>query len=432
MPILDSANQLIRLISPILLLALLVACLPEDSTPVVVTQDNETPATPQRAPAVVESIDILQDDTFPIEIDIVARGHLPNDCTIIDQISQERQGSTFFISIDNIEYAGIDCPESRRPFEESVALDLIDLPAGIYVVDVNGLQGTFKLQRDNIRDDNNAVVGGLVWNDRCESAGPDDGEGLTWKPGCVDLGEGRYSGDGIRSESETGIGGVKVHLGAGICPSVGLATTLTASDGTFLFSGLRAGDYCLTAAMDESEDGPLVGEGLWTFPADAEGQLTISLLPGESNLDASFGWTLVQSAEEPVVFATPAAECSNKALFIGDVTVPDNTLLSPGEVFTKTWQLQNLGSCTWETGYDLVFAAGEQMAAADSVPLTITVTPGDVGEVSVRLTAPETPGEYRGEWKLADPDGNEFGIGPGSDRPFWVQILVAEDESAAG
>jgi hypothetical protein len=27
-------------------------------------------------------------------------------------------------------------------------------------------------------------------------------------------------------------------------------------------------------------------------------------------------------------------------------------------------------------------------------------------------------------------EGDLFGIGPGSDRPFWVQIEVVDDESA--
>jgi hypothetical protein len=244
--------------------------------------------------------------------------------------------------------------------------------------------------------------------------------------GCVDLGDGRYGGDGIRADEESGIGGVKVYLGAGACPSIGLATTLTAPDGTFLFSGLTAGDYCLTADSDEGADAPLAREGLWTFPDGASGQETVSLRSGESNLSTSFGWSIVQSPSEPVFLATPASKCTNKALFVADVTVPDDTPFTPGEVFTKTWRLQNLGSCTWDADYGLFFAGGEHMAAPDSLPLTVTVPPGEVADISVSLTAPEMPGGYRGEWQLVEPEGSLFGIGPGSDRPFWVQIVVLD------
>src|SRR5512140_2447803 len=39
--------------------------------------------------------------------------------------------------------------------------------------------------------------------------------------------------------------------------------------------------------------------------------------------------------------------------FIKDVTIPDGTQLSVNEVFTKTWRLQNRGTCTWTPDYML-------------------------------------------------------------------------------
>ena len=413
----------------LLLLAIvlsLAACLPQESAPDTATPDGATASVPQRAAAPVEAVDILQDDSFPVRVSVVVRGHFPNACMRVDQIRQERRGGDFYIAVDSIQYAGENCAPDRIGFEESIALDAIGLPAGIYVVDVNGLQGTFKLQRDNIPDEGNAVLGGLVWLDRCDLPDPDDSGEIQAPAGCLELGDGLYGGDGARAADETGIGGAKVYLGSGICPGIGLATTLTAPDGTFLFSGLTAGDYCLTVDSGDGSGGPLEAEGVWTAPREAAGQQTVSLRPGESNLSISFGWTALQTASEPVFLATPASKCTNKALFIADLTVPDNTPFAPGEIFTKTWQLQNLGSCTWGPGYSLVFAGGEQMAVQESLQLTITVPPGEFGEVTVSLTAPETPGEYRSEWQLADPEGNRFGIGPGSDRPFWVQIVVTE------
>ena len=43
------------------------------------------------------------------------------------------------------------------------------------------------------------------------------------------------------------------------------------------------------------------------------------------------------------------------AAFITDVTVPDGTQFAPGEVFTKTWRLKNIGTCTWTPDYDIAF-----------------------------------------------------------------------------
>src|ERR1043166_8696661 len=41
--------------------------------------------------------------------------------------------------------------------------------------------------------------------------------------------------------------------------------------------------------------------------------------------------------------ATPS--CHDSAIFVEDVTYPDNTRLSSGEKFTKTWKFQNTGTC---------------------------------------------------------------------------------------
>ncbi|HSR20131.1 MAG TPA: NBR1-Ig-like domain-containing protein, partial [Anaerolineales bacterium] len=53
-----------------------------------------------------------------------------------------------------------------------------------------------------------------------------------------------------------------------------------------------------------------------------------------------------------IVSSTPpaggAAGCNNAA-FVSDVTIPDGTILKPGEKFTKTWRIYNSGSCSWTT-----------------------------------------------------------------------------------
>jgi hypothetical protein len=369
-------------------------------------------------------------ETFPVEVSVVARGHLPSDCTNIDQISKTRQGGTFEIAIDSVQYGGSTCPENRVPFEEIIELDLLGIPAGIYVVDVNGLQGTFKLQRDNIPDEGNAVISGRVLHDRCDMVEQEVSGEFLPSAGCVDRGDGTYHGDGLLEADDPGLGGVMVYLGAGICPAAGLATTITGADGTFLFSGLKAGDYCLSVSGGEGQNDDLSAEGEWTYPDDGSGQTTVGLLPGDSKLDLGFGWSPLWRPEQTVFLPVPADDCTNKALFIADLTIPDDTLLTAGETFTKTWRLQNLGSCAWDASYSLALVAGEKMGTSQSVPLTTTVPPGEMGDLSLTLTAPESPGDYRAEWQLMNSEGDLFGIGPGSDRPFWVQIEVVDDESA--
>ena len=50
------------------------------------------------------------------------------------------------------------------------------------------------------------------------------------------------------------------------------------------------------------------------------------------------------------------------AAFVSDVTIPDGTVMAPGQSFTKTWKLKNIGTTSW-SNYNLKFFDGEQMDA---------------------------------------------------------------------
>ncbi len=97
----------------------------------------------------------------------------------------------------------------------------------------------------------------------------------------------------------------------------------------------------------------------------------------------------------------------SQASYLADVTIPDGTLMQPGEKFVKTWRVRNAGESTWGQGYELAFFRDEQMGASDSVPLP-PAQPGDVVEISVNLTAPEKAGEFKSTWKCRDAQGKFF------------------------
>ncbi|GMV32692.1 MAG: hypothetical protein AMXMBFR60_05210 [Chloroflexota bacterium] len=124
-------------------------------------------------------------------------------------------------------------------------------------------------------------------------------------------------------------------------------------------------------------------------------------------------------AGQPTATSIPC----NRASFVEDVTVPDNASIVVGKAFIKTWKLKNVGSCAWTSGYSLVFDSGDQMGGPASQQLTNgTVAPGQTIEISVNLVAPNSPGTYKGNWKLKDPNGAIFALSTG---PFWVQIKAA-------
>ncbi|MDX9990807.1 MAG: NBR1-Ig-like domain-containing protein [Anaerolineales bacterium] len=109
--------------------------------------------------------------------------------------------------------------------------------------------------------------------------------------------------------------------------------------------------------------------------------------------------------------------CDNSA-FVADVTIPDGTILARGQVFEKTWTFQNTGTCTWKPGYTIVFVTGNLMQG-NTREIGQTVAPQGQANVSVRLFAPNTPGEYSGVWRLANGRGELFG------EFVSVEIVVA-------
>ena len=112
-------------------------------------------------------------------------------------------------------------------------------------------------------------------------------------------------------------------------------------------------------------------------------------------------------------------------MFIQDVTVPDGAQLSPGEVFTKIWRLQNRGTCTWTPDYDVVFYSGAQMSGA-TMQIPGYVVPGQSVDIAVTFTAPSTPGHYVGYWILRNSSGALFDTGASADETFYVDIYVKD------
>ena len=107
-----------------------------------------------------------------------------------------------------------------------------------------------------------------------------------------------------------------------------------------------------------------------------------------------------------------------------DVTIPDDTQMTSGQEFTKTWRLQNSGTCTWTREYAVAHFSGDPMGAPTSVRLSQEVPPGRTIDISVDMVAPANGGSFQGNWKLRSAAGTWFGIGPNYDSAFWVRIIV--------
>jgi len=123
--------------------------------------------------------------------------------------------------------------------------------------------------------------------------------------------------------------------------------------------------------------------------------------------------TVVPTFTLPATSATiePSATvnpCFN-LLWIEDVTIPDGTQMKAGEVFTKTWLVQNIGGCAWRTGFTFSHVGGDRMRG-NTVVLQEPIQTGSKRELSVQLVVPSgQTGLIQSSWRMADESGNFFG-----------------------
>lgn len=115
----------------------------------------------------------------------------------------------------------------------------------------------------------------------------------------------------------------------------------------------------------------------------------------------------------PTIAITPTGTttpppCTLSAALLQDLSIPDGTTLKPGQQFTKTWRVQNNGTCDWEN-YKLVFVRGNLMGGK-SPSLLPKVSSGSTLDISLELFAPNYQGEYSGYWQIQS-DKNSL-IGP--------------------
>jgi murein DD-endopeptidase MepM/ murein hydrolase activator NlpD len=110
---------------------------------------------------------------------------------------------------------------------------------------------------------------------------------------------------------------------------------------------------------------------------------------------------------------------ADNATFVSDVTIPDGTVVSPGQALNKVWRVRNSGTSTWD-GYRLEFVGGDQMGAPALVSIDHT-SPGHEVDISVAMMAPSSPGDYAGYWQIVNAAGAWVEGGQ-----LWVKVKVQD------
>ena len=190
-----------------------------------------------------------------------------------------------------------------------------------------------------------------------------------------------------------------------------------------LFPGLFLVLILSACNLPEQDNEPQSPDAVFTHSAQTvAAQLTLAATqspPTETPVPATPTATPTRTQ---VPSATNVPVPCNLAGFVDDVTIPDNTVLVPGQTFLKTWRLRNIGTCTWTSGYRVVYDRGDSLGISSgySQQLTTgTIFSGQTVDISVNMTAPTAVGTYRSDWSLRDPNGVAFGTN------FVVIIKVA-------
>jgi uncharacterized protein YkwD len=118
-----------------------------------------------------------------------------------------------------------------------------------------------------------------------------------------------------------------------------------------------------------------------------------------------------------------SSECTDAAIFVADVTIPDYSHMDPRETFTKTWRIKNTGTCAWTSGYTAAYSSGDHLGVKDSVPLSDTA-PGATLDISVDMAAPVTDGTYKVFYQLENTAGKAMTVDNGNT--IWAIITVGK------
>jgi hypothetical protein len=117
------------------------------------------------------------------------------------------------------------------------------------------------------------------------------------------------------------------------------------------------------------------------------------------------------------IVAVPTPACSNILTFLEDVSIPDGSLVKPGEALDKRWLVQNNGSCNWNEQYRLKLISGPAMGVSAEQAL-YPARSGTQAILRILFSAPVEPGIARSSWQAVSPLGEAFG------DPIYIEVFV--------
>lgn len=99
----------------------------------------------------------------------------------------------------------------------------------------------------------------------------------------------------------------------------------------------------------------------------------------------------------------------DRSEFVGDISVPDGTMVRHRQVFTKQWEIRNAGIVPWIGRY-LTRQGATEGYSVPKTPSRVRVSdtlPGRSVVISMEVQAPEAAGTYQIHWKMTEA-GRQF------------------------
>jgi pimeloyl-ACP methyl ester carboxylesterase len=120
-------------------------------------------------------------------------------------------------------------------------------------------------------------------------------------------------------------------------------------------------------------------------------------------------------------FAFTVQQVRDAATLAGE-TIRDGTQMQPGQSFTKTWTLRNVGTTTWDSRYKLQWTGGDTLSNHAETSVNGSVAPGGPYTFSIPMTAPSANGSYREVWKFVNANGETIKVD--NSTTVWASITV--------
>ncbi len=110
-----------------------------------------------------------------------------------------------------------------------------------------------------------------------------------------------------------------------------------------------------------------------------------------------------------IVHLNDGSTCTMNFQLLDEPTYPAGAIIPRGEVFWKEWNIQNIGTCTWDASWEFVFDSGWQIGNT-RFHMNRTTAPGQTLNVRLAMVPDQKQdGNYYSTYVFEAPDGTRYG-----------------------